>query len=1120
MNRNNLKLPVQLTRIIAVNWYGFNQVLDVTGNLLVTGDYGAGKSALLDLIQRVLLGSHARFNRAATGDASKRQLKGYCLCDTNTATDAAEEFGRDQVVTFIGLEFTWPGGKKRQTWGQRIEFESPSSRPSLLYFNYPDRFDLNHACDEEGNFLDEAPFRAWLKREGADVWDREESYLDNLAHSGNLNFNLKLLLKTLPESLAFQRIPKFDEFIRERLLAETPLQIDEVRRSLEVHEDYARKLKRFEDQLVFLKEIARHHEAQLVAEKQSRLMRVLEKDFEFRRAVESRELAAEMLISLRSQAEKEQSDLREAVVLRDAAKIALDSTRVLLTKEGGDELLSLRNQEKELGKNITAMTQRRNDTLSQLRERGAAWQRWLQLGRQLPGGLLANILEPRADLLSAILTGNVESGIAALPDLAAHFNNVRIKATTEQGTCSSKVTTLTREVNALKEDVRKLESNRTHGDFPLRDYLEKKLPHVTDGFGPEQLCRLTEVKPSEERWRPALELFLRNNRFALILDAQRHRLAQQLLDKDFDRETRREPLVDPEEAQKLEARVLSNSLAEKVTATHPVARAFLDHLLGGVICVESSDQFKGKTRAITENAVLWNRPVTTKLGRVTDFEPVVGVKGLEAIKQRKLKLLAEKSDEFEKAKDASERLTRWIEGGEQLQLGSAVLPSVADGFAQLETTKRDQAAVKKQIEVMASPELDKRVTDVQELDGEHTKLVAKVALLENTDTAKKIRNQEQIHSTAQTAEDTKRLNLEETITKFGQGLPSSVRDEHADPLLKQYRGWEERIKKTVELRGEEETKATDARGEKVRQRSLLRQQFTEFSRFNENDNGNDDYDSERRMLEEQKVEEYRCKSEASRKDWEDRLKQHVLGELKRRTDQVVTDIKQLNASIDEPIGRNRYRIFWEQRNDSDFDQLWKLLKNGLEMTDPLSAAIRDPEIENAKAKLMDALKSPPDSPLRQRLDYREYFKFDMKSKDTSLPEDTGWISLTRHSGKMSGGENQSPFFLGMLAAFLRAYHRAEPGSISRRDTLGIVAMDEAFSKLSGNGVENCMNTANVLGLQLVLAMPDKDAPSALRGANTILMITIEKKIGPDGRVIIENWAHPARASDTLAELES
>jgi hypothetical protein len=64
-----------------------------------------------------------------------------------------------------------------------------------------------------------------------------------------------------------------------------------------------------------------------------------------------------------------------------------------------------------------------------------------------------------------------------------------------------------------------------------------------------------------------------------------------------------------------------------------------------------------------------------------------------------------------------------------------------------------------------------------------------------------------------------------------------------------------------------------------------------------------------------------------------------------------------------------------------------------------------------------------------------------------------------------------------------------------------------------------MNTANTLGLQLILAMPDKDAPSALRGASTILMITINKSVGPDGRVVIENWAHPARAIETLAELE-
>ena len=80
-------------------------------------------------------------------------------------------------------------------------------------------------------------------------------------------------------------------------------------------------------------------------------------------------------------------------------------------------------------------------------------------------------------------------------------------------------------------------------------------------------------------------------------------------------------------------------------------------------------------------------------------------------------------------------------------------------------------------------------------------------------------------------------------------------------------------------------------------------------------------------------------------------------------------------------------------------------------------------------------------------------------------------------------------------------------------------MDEAFSKLSPEGIESCMNTANTLGLQLVLAMPDDKATSAIRGADTILVTTIERRTGPDGRLVIENWAHPCRGSEMLRELE-
>ena len=56
--------PICLTRIIGVNWYGFRQIFDVSNHTLVAGAFGCGKSALLDLIQYVMLGEEWRPNRS------------------------------------------------------------------------------------------------------------------------------------------------------------------------------------------------------------------------------------------------------------------------------------------------------------------------------------------------------------------------------------------------------------------------------------------------------------------------------------------------------------------------------------------------------------------------------------------------------------------------------------------------------------------------------------------------------------------------------------------------------------------------------------------------------------------------------------------------------------------------------------------------------------------------------------------------------------------------------------------------------------------------------------------------------------------------------------------------
>lgn len=119
---------ITLSRILAVNWYGYRQFIDVAGLSLITGANGSGKSALLDLIQFVMLGEQqSRFNKAAAGAGSGRSLRGYCLCDTNTTgRDGQERYLRPSSVTLAALEFTWP---------QRPVKPSPAAKPGARASN-------------------------------------------------------------------------------------------------------------------------------------------------------------------------------------------------------------------------------------------------------------------------------------------------------------------------------------------------------------------------------------------------------------------------------------------------------------------------------------------------------------------------------------------------------------------------------------------------------------------------------------------------------------------------------------------------------------------------------------------------------------------------------------------------------------------------------------------------------------------------------------------------------------------------------------------------------------------------------------------------------------------------
>src|SRR6202034_4684624 len=124
------------------------------------------------------------------------------------------------------------------------------------------------------------------------------------------------------------------------------------------------------------------------------------------------------------------------------------------------------------------------------------------------------------------------------------------------------------------------------------------------------------------------------------------------------------------------------------------------------------------------------------------------------------------------------------------------------------------------------------------------------------------------------------------------------------------------------------------------------------------------------------------------------------------------------------------------------------------------------------------------------LDYRQYYEYDMEV----IEEDGRKTSVDRHSGKFSGGENQSPYFIAILASYLRAYRRYS--SRRREPSIGLVPIDEAFSKLSGERIKDCMEAIKAFDLQGVFSMSTGNIPYAFEHCDSLIVVSQrERRVG-------------------------
>ena len=1109
---------ISLTRIVAINWYGFRQIFDVDDNVLISGAFGTGKSVLLDLIQYVLLGEHWRANRAAAGNKQGRDLVGYCLGDTNQpGRDGGRHFLRQSGVTLVALEFTRPSERaqkepKRETWGIRLEYSSPDAAPRHTYFCIPERLEYAQLAPE-GKLLADDAFRAWLRREygNESLFNRQRDYLEEMAAPRHLNFDSSAFHRTFPKAIAFELEDNVEKFIREFILEENPLDVREVRSALRAYDDTRKRLEKQQDEAAFLRRIVEHHTCYETARREEAVLHHVGHALKLLQAEDRRDDHSAKLKRLEADHADDLKNLEMATTeAADVGKLLGDVRFEIQKDPEGGKLDQLDRQKRELQDKVKALGDARKSALQQLDDRYYRWMQWLKHGAVLPLEGLKESLVVDDALLARLRSGTDAERLEAIPKLAARFNELWNSVRDLLRPLEEESKTTKNRLQQLAEDLENLSKGQAPGAFPLIHATRQKL-----GNRVEQLGRLIEVKPEAERWWPALELFLGRNRWVIVVnDAADYREALEILRKTTPSRDG-ESLLNPAEARQLRGGTRDGSLFSKVEVAHPVAQAYVEHLLGDVLCVETIEELESADagRAITPEGIFKQVPLRRRLKPAASVELTLGREGLERMRSAKQKEQIATRAAFEALKQRLTDVQTWLDNGRTGGLADTTLPNRAAELPQLPQLESDLGRARETINLLMTPEREARQTKLKELEDQKTILDRKVGSLLKSKEEFSLRTKPHREAIESAEEEIQSAGLavESNRVELGRhfsGILDAELAQRRDQFRAEFPKWMECFeemqrqaeaagKKAVEARGLRKSEREKLAAARDEQGHLLHPEYQ--GEFSAEDECNEAWAARLRDLETVELAKSTQLAADRKREWERRLEDNVLNELNRRITDAQNTIRLLDRYLSQPVGKSRYRI--SQRKDTaGYGAVWTLLSSGLEPTDPLTAAIHDADAQRAKDELMRAVNATDQSDDRARclLDYRTYHHYDIEVVPADKP-DAPPISLGRSGHNLSGGESQAPFFISMLAAFRRVYDRGDRSS-TRSQQLGLVVMDEAFSKLSGDGIEDCLALARSFQLQLVMAFPPERLGVMVPHAQTVVMCQKEVERDAEGYV--------------------
>lgn len=1083
----------KLRRMLLIHWHNYEKELIEFGMInFLTGKTAAGKSTIIDALQLVLLGDTTGtfFNKAAN-QKSARTLKSYLFGETGDDGETGFRYMRNERFTsYVALEFEDTEKRSLFTAGIVCDCYKDQSFDYKWFMLHSQGFPDNLFVDESAKIpYDISGLKAYLARTVGkkksnlyEFYDTNRRYQEvTLAKFGQMKNKYRTLLR---KAVPFSPIADIEKFITESICdVKNNIDVEQMQSDIRQYKNLEEDAKKTQERIGYLREIhdvnaSYEREKEKYARQRYIVVRAEKEEYVSQEQRYQAEIEEKQ--SLIAQ-HREQMDFLE----KEAEEIKAELEKL----EEEYRVSDIVQREKELKGQMDSLEQRigRLETgiqnaLGQLKNYGRSWKRQLERAERAdfePSKAFGGTVESMASV--------EESGLPEFPFMQASKEIMQLQQelAEHKGELKKRGEQLKIDKDELAATIQGLEKGIK--PFPeqviaLKRLLEEDL--FTIHKKTVDVCVLADLLEIRDPvWRDAIEGYLDKQKFYLLVPEEYYRDALRL----YDRERREKAIYDAglvdigKLRRNFVKKPLPGSLAEEIETENGDARLYADYLLGGVIKCAQAEELNRYQTAITASCMLYKGYVSRKLNPARYATPFIGHRSMEL-------MLAQKRDELKKQTELYEDVInrhRIIEDA----AGTAIFSEyeaeqhrqAVEQRGKLRELKEERIRIKREYDELDFLYLerlkgeigrlkdarDNREKNWHDLDKRNERL--------RTET-ESIQKEKLPDVIAQIVRVQKQIDEEfegSWIAETGEPrfLEAQKQSGERDVSLKER--FYAAMKQTENQRNKWRSSRTNKRADYNSRYKMPYDIELESNRY---------FDKELEELEQIRLPEYLEKIRDSKQKAYDQFRDDFIAKIKSNIESVSRQIEELNDSLKKSVfGTDRYRFVKSPR--PEYRNYYDMIMDPLLM-DTGGWNIASQSFNEKYQKEIDELfqllilnetnvsadrRAEYEKSIRKFTDYKTYLVFDLIVTNEQGEEQR----LSKTLLKKSGGETQIPFYIALLASFSQVCRIRNK---NQNNTIRVIILDEAFSKMDGERIQESIHLLRRFELQAIFSAPPDKIP--------------------------------------------